>query len=87
MTIKKRLAEKQKLKQTVKQARQRTQTSGRDGHRLEIWLSKDGTSSEDMPTEQGDGEDSLMKLSAVELNKRFVLSFLHVHGKLFTKIG
>ncbi|KAH1009281.1 hypothetical protein HUJ04_001658 [Dendroctonus ponderosae] len=32
-------------------------------------------------------EEDLAALSSVEVNKRFVTSYLHVHGKLITKIG
>ncbi|XP_012273002.1 telomerase-binding protein EST1A isoform X2 [Orussus abietinus] len=31
--------------------------------------------------------DELAQLSSVEVNKRFITSYLHVHGKLITKIG
>lgn len=32
-------------------------------------------------------EDELSKLDTLEINKRFITSFLHVQGKLITKIG
>nr|CAH7719815.1 unnamed protein product [Callosobruchus chinensis] len=37
--------------------------------------------------EENDDEEDLAALSSVEVNKRFVISYLHVHGKLITKIG
>ncbi|KAM9333277.1 telomerase-binding protein EST1A isoform 2-T2 [Pholidichthys leucotaenia] len=67
---------------------------GEEGARVEIWirpsaqatnpLSQRGGSESSRDSEQ-DGE--LGSLSATELNKRFILSFLHAHGKLFTKVG
>ncbi|XP_071094020.1 telomerase-binding protein EST1A-like [Haliotis cracherodii] len=77
-TEQKRLADKEKLKK-LKQRRQQ------DGPRVEIWVSHDGKSVEDKVDETH--EEDLTNLSAIELNKRFVLNFLNVHGKLFTKIG
>ncbi|RUS90682.1 hypothetical protein EGW08_001582, partial [Elysia chlorotica] len=56
------------------------------GPRVEIWVMPDGTSTQDEVNEE-DEEEDLSSLSAVELNKRFVLTFLNVHGKLFTKIN
>ncbi|KAM6911043.1 telomerase-binding protein EST1A isoform 2-T2 [Lycodopsis pacificus] len=67
---------------------------GEDGARVEIWIrssrqaatpsSQRGGSESSRDSEQ-DGE--LGSLSASDLNKRFILSFLHAHGKLFTKVG
>ncbi|XP_005096140.1 telomerase-binding protein EST1A [Aplysia californica] len=56
------------------------------GPRVEIWVSPDGSSMLDS-VEDGDEEEDLSSLSAIELNKRFVLTYLNVHGKLFTKIN
>ncbi|XP_072834809.2 telomerase-binding protein EST1A isoform X1 [Pogona vitticeps] len=63
--------------------------SGDDATRLELWLHPSHP-----PSGQGheSGRDSeqdggLGGLSPSDLNKRFVLSFLHAHGKLFTRIG
>ncbi|KAL1440197.1 hypothetical protein MTO96_010005 [Rhipicephalus appendiculatus] len=40
------------------------------------------------PGDQASREvEQLSQLSTIDLNKRYVLSFLHVHGKLFTKVG
>ncbi|XP_060077389.1 telomerase-binding protein EST1A-like [Ylistrum balloti] len=75
---KKREQEKERSQQLRKQKKQQ-------GERIEVWVSADGTSTEDNGDE-GAHQD-LSKLDAVELNKRFVLSFLNVHGKLFTKVG
>lgn len=36
---------------------------------------------------ESSGEEELHQMDPTELNKRFVISFLHVHGKLVTKIG
>ncbi|VVC31928.1 DNA/RNA-binding domain, Est1-type,PIN domain,PIN domain-like,Tetratricopeptide-like helical [Cinara cedri] len=60
--------------------------------RKEIWIHPDGgkrshrTTSTTEPTQDID-EEELSKLSQSEINKRFIVSFLHVHGKLFTKVG
>jgi protein SMG6 len=32
-------------------------------------------------------DEELDKMDASELNKRFIISFLHVQGKLITKVG
>ncbi|GFN92827.1 telomerase-binding protein est1a [Plakobranchus ocellatus] len=56
------------------------------GPRVEIWILPDGTSTQG-EVDKDEEEEDLSSLSAVELNKRFVLTFLNVHGKLFTKIN
>ncbi|XP_004594022.2 telomerase-binding protein EST1A [Ochotona princeps] len=62
---------------------------GDDTTRLEIWIhpshsrSSQGTES----GKESEQENGLGSLSPSELNKRFILSFLHAHGKLFTRIG
>ncbi|XP_004857224.1 telomerase-binding protein EST1A isoform X1 [Heterocephalus glaber] len=62
---------------------------GDDTTRLEIWIhpshprSSQGTES----GKDSEQENGLGSLSASDLNKRFILSFLHAHGKLFTRIG
>ncbi|KAM9728033.1 telomerase-binding protein EST1A [Menidia menidia] len=66
---------------------------GEDGARVEIWIRPSATAT---PSSQRGGSESsrdseqdgeLGSLSATDLNKRFILSFLHAHGKLFTKVG
>ncbi|XP_076024446.1 telomerase-binding protein EST1A [Genypterus blacodes] len=67
---------------------------GEEGARVEIWIrcsrhaanpsSHRGGSESSRDSEQ-DGE--LGNLSTSDLKKRFILSFLHTHGKLFTKVG
>ncbi|KAL3856196.1 hypothetical protein ACJMK2_010974, partial [Sinanodonta woodiana] len=81
---KKRLEEKLKQQQQ-KKAKQSKSNHQHNGHRVEIWIHSDGSTQEDEVADNE--EEDLSKLDAVELNKRFVLSFLNVHGKLFTKIG
>ncbi|XP_021031891.1 telomerase-binding protein EST1A isoform X2 [Mus caroli] len=62
---------------------------GDDTTRLEIWIhpshprSAQGTES----GKDSEQENGLGSLSPSDLNKRFILSFLHAHGKLFTRIG
>ncbi|XP_074468181.1 telomerase-binding protein EST1A isoform X1 [Sebastes fasciatus] len=67
---------------------------GEDGARVEIWVRPSGQAA--TPSSQRGGSESsrdseqdgeLGSLSASDLNKRFILNFLHAHGKLFTKVG
>ncbi|XP_008292448.1 telomerase-binding protein EST1A isoform X2 [Stegastes partitus] len=67
---------------------------GEEGARVEIWVRPSGQAT--TPSSQRGGSESsrdseqdgeLGSLSASDLNKRFILSFLHAHGKLFTKVG
>ncbi|XP_051763855.1 telomerase-binding protein EST1A [Ctenopharyngodon idella] len=65
---------------------------GEDASRVEIWIRPSGNPGTSRPTGSESGKDSeqdgeLGTLSASDLNKRFILSFLHTHGKLFTKVG
>ncbi|XP_056675593.1 telomerase-binding protein EST1A isoform X2 [Monodelphis domestica] len=60
-----------------------------DTTRLEIWIHPSHSRSS-QGTESGkdsEQENGLGSLSPSDLNKRFILSFLHAHGKLFTRIG
>ncbi|XP_036360056.1 telomerase-binding protein EST1A-like isoform X2 [Octopus sinensis] len=75
---KKRMAEREKIEKLKSQQRQQ-------GQRREIWVAPDGTSHEDKLEDSY--EEDLSKLPLDKLNRRFVQSFLNVHGKLFTKIG
>ncbi|KAM7069477.1 telomerase-binding protein EST1A isoform 3-T4 [Molossus nigricans] len=62
---------------------------GDDATRLEIWIHPSHSRSS-QGTESGkdsEQENGLGSLSPSDLNKRFILSFLHAHGKLFTRIG
>ncbi|XP_063972078.1 telomerase-binding protein EST1A-like isoform X3 [Diachasmimorpha longicaudata] len=65
------------------------------GLRRETWIHPGGrrmrrttsaASAAEAKLAQSDLEE-LAQLSSVEVNKRFVTSYLHVHGKLITKIG
>ncbi|KAI4871334.1 hypothetical protein NFI96_003129 [Prochilodus magdalenae] len=65
---------------------------GEDASRVEIWIRPSGhkgvlsrTAGSESSRDEQDGD--LSTLSASDLNKRFILSFLHTHGKLFTKVG
>uniref|UniRef100_A0A8C1QDE2 Nonsense-mediated mRNA decay factor n=1 Tax=Cyprinus carpio TaxID=7962 RepID=A0A8C1QDE2_CYPCA len=65
---------------------------GEDTTRVEIWIRPTGHPGTSRPTGSESGKDSeqdgeLGTLSPSDLNKRFILSFLHAHGKLFTKVG
>ncbi|XP_061460816.1 telomerase-binding protein EST1A isoform X3 [Rhineura floridana] len=63
--------------------------SGDDATRLELWIHPSHPrSSQGHESGRDSEQDSgLGGLSPSDLNKRFVLSFLHAHGKLFTRIG
>ncbi|BFZ18618.1 hypothetical protein BsWGS_21657 [Bradybaena similaris] len=78
--VEKKRFEERRQRQALKRKRQSR------GPRVEIWVLPDGTSTQDRVREDEDDED-LSSLSAIELNKRFVLTYLNVHGKLFTKIN
>ncbi|KAK7925743.1 hypothetical protein WMY93_008053 [Mugilogobius chulae] len=64
-----------------------------DRARVEIWIRPTGQTpglshrggSESSRDSEQDGDLSTVSIS--DLNKRFILSFLHAHGKLFTKVG
>lgn len=71
-----------------KQRQQDAQFTVMTDERVEIWIRPDGTSSKHSSAPDDDAaEEELDILTDVNLNKRFVLSFLHVHGKLFSKVG
>ncbi|XP_063002701.1 telomerase-binding protein EST1A [Elgaria multicarinata webbii] len=63
--------------------------SGDDNTRLERWIHPSHPRSGQGQESGRDSEqdNGLMSLSPSDLNKRLVLSFLHAHGKLFTRIG
>ncbi|KAM6463187.1 telomerase-binding protein EST1A isoform 2-T2 [Liasis olivaceus] len=63
--------------------------SGDDATRLELWIHPSHPRSGQGHESSRDSEQDsgLGGLSPSDLNKRFVLSFLHAHGKLFTRIG
>ncbi|GFT26963.1 telomerase-binding protein EST1A [Nephila pilipes] len=54
--------------------------------RCEIWIKNDGSSNQ-LPADTSVDSSDLTDLSDIELNRIFIVSFLHVHGKLFTKVG
>ncbi|XP_047988294.1 telomerase-binding protein EST1A [Leguminivora glycinivorella] len=55
------------------------------GPRREVWVRPSGHRT---TTVQHDSlEERLANMTPVELNKNFITSYLHVHGKLITKIG
>ncbi|XP_067422065.1 telomerase-binding protein EST1A isoform X2 [Emydura macquarii macquarii] len=57
---------------------------GEDATRLEIWIHPSHPHDSGRDSEQ---DSSLGNLSPSDLNKRFILRFLHAHGKLFTRVG
>ncbi|XP_061660407.1 telomerase-binding protein EST1A isoform X2 [Syngnathoides biaculeatus] len=67
-----------------------------DGARSEVWVRPGGRSGAEAASARGTAGESagdceldaeLDDLSASDISKRFSLSFLHAHGKLFTKVG
>ncbi|NWS37046.1 EST1A protein, partial [Probosciger aterrimus] len=62
---------------------------GDDATRLEIWIhpSHPRCSQGNESGRDSEQDNGLGNLSPSDLNKRFILSFLHAHGKLFTRIG
>ncbi|XP_072164045.1 telomerase-binding protein EST1A-like [Diadema setosum] len=88
------MAAKREAEERREQRRRRKRKPWQDENRgrMEVWISPDGQRmggerlEEEEEKEMEMGED-LSKLSPAELNKKFVLSFLNVHGKLFTRTG
>ncbi|XP_076876434.1 telomerase-binding protein EST1A [Brachyhypopomus gauderio] len=84
---------KQDLEADARGLRGRAGGRGEDATRVEIWIRPSGhpgAASSLAGTELGKGAEQdtgLGALTASDLNKRFILSFLHTHGKLFTKVG
>ncbi|XP_039746843.1 uncharacterized protein LOC120624394 isoform X1 [Pararge aegeria] len=54
------------------------------GLRREVWVRPSGHRT---TTLRHAPDDTLQAMTPVELNKNFITSYLHVHGKLITKIG
>ncbi|XP_057667443.1 telomerase-binding protein EST1A isoform X1 [Diorhabda carinulata] len=82
--------EKQRLQMKQKESEDSNNTPG--SLRKETWIHPEGgrrvyrTTKANIEQNYSDDED-LSALSSVEVNKRFVITYLHVHGKLITKIG
>jgi protein SMG6 len=76
---------------TEEKERQQEKEAMGKGLRREIWIHPDNSSKEwltpadDKSTDWR--EEELAKMSFTELNRQFLTSYLHVQGKLFTKIG
>ncbi|CAH0406478.1 unnamed protein product [Chilo suppressalis] len=58
---------------------------GGHGFRREVWVRPSGRRTTTL--QQDTGDERLAAMTSVELNKTFITSYLHVHGKLITKIG
>ncbi|XP_014206060.1 telomerase-binding protein EST1A [Copidosoma floridanum] len=86
--------EERELKERARMMEKEGANLAGGGLRREIWIHPGGkrmrrTTSATTATDSrldSDIED-LARLTSVELNKRFVTSYLHVHGKLITRIG
>ncbi|XP_022172411.1 telomerase-binding protein EST1A-like isoform X2 [Myzus persicae] len=94
MTDRKRLEDRERREREKAKEKESSMSSKEkySKRRKEIWIHPDGskrshrTTSSTEPNQDID-EEELSKLSQSEVNKRFIVSFLHVHGKLFTKVG
>uniref|UniRef100_UPI00398F2779 telomerase-binding protein EST1A isoform X2 n=1 Tax=Pristiophorus japonicus TaxID=55135 RepID=UPI00398F2779 len=62
---------------------------GEDTSRVEVWIHPHPLQGSESGRDDGTSEqdEDLGNLSPSDLNKRFILNFLHAQGKLFTKIG
>ncbi|KAL8575869.1 hypothetical protein ACOMHN_014874 [Nucella lapillus] len=78
-------AEHKRLEEARRKRRRRTTSHTQP--RVEVWIAPDGSRSRDQQSDRESDTDELSVLSSIELNKRFVQTFLNVHGKLFTKIN
>ncbi|XP_020710640.2 telomerase-binding protein EST1A isoform X1 [Athalia rosae] len=87
--------EEREWKERARMKEKEGATSGGGGLRREIWIHPGGRRVTRTTTAAAASEarlahsdlEELSQLTSVEVNKRFVTSYLHVHGKLITKIG
>ncbi|XP_071789924.1 telomerase-binding protein EST1A-like [Asterias amurensis] len=87
--------EKEKSREDENRRKSRERRGGRrckedlTSTRKEIWIATDGSSHDgsELQDDENDSDAELKRMTPVEVNKKFVLSFLNVQGKLFTKIG
>lgn len=96
---KKKYESSQRKREEKNRARLKEKEHRFDGHlRRETWIHPEGGSRvhrtaplDPMAGRTGDTseeeEEELRQLDSIELNKRFIVSFLHVLGKLITKTG
>ncbi|XP_049823827.1 uncharacterized protein LOC109600502 isoform X3 [Aethina tumida] len=90
---KKRLEERlERVRQQMKQKESEETTTVSGSLRKETWIRPDGGKRVHRTTQELQGakdseEEDLASLSQIELNKRFVITYLHVLGKLITKTG
>ncbi|KAE8742757.1 hypothetical protein FOCC_FOCC011684 [Frankliniella occidentalis] len=88
----------EKKRREEREAKERSRMLEKEGGgppslRREVWHHPNNgqrvsrTTSNTVRPDHSDTEEELAKLSSVDLNKRFVMSFMHIHGKLFTKVG
>lgn len=82
----------EKLRKQMKQKESENNTNSTGCLRNETWIRPDGgrrvhRTTQTMQDQKDSEEEDLAALSSVEVNKRFVISYLHVQGKLITKIG
>ncbi|XP_044755444.1 telomerase-binding protein EST1A [Coccinella septempunctata] len=89
---KKRREERQERARQYMKEKESDHNSKPKSLRKETWIRPDGgqrvhRTTQAVQKEDDSEEENLLLLSYVEVNKRFVISYLHVHGKLITKIG
>lgn len=83
---------KRKEEKAKKEREKMKEKESGGGIRREIWIHPGGRKNMHRTTStckaDFDSEDEqLYSASNIEVNKRFVVSYLHVHGKIYTKIG
>ncbi|CAH0556011.1 unnamed protein product [Brassicogethes aeneus] len=82
--------ERARLQMKQKESEETTTTPG--SLRKETWIRPDGgkrvhRTTQALQDNKDSEEEDLASLGNIELNKRFVTTYLHVLGKLYTKIG
>ncbi|XP_024081331.1 telomerase-binding protein EST1A isoform X2 [Cimex lectularius] len=83
---------KRKEDRARKEREKMKEKEGGGGYRKEIWIHPGGgknvhrTTSTCQP-DIDSADEELYAATNIEVNKRFCMSYLHVHGKIFTKIG
>ncbi|XP_046992252.1 telomerase-binding protein EST1A [Schistocerca americana] len=88
--------ERRRREEREQKQRERMKEKEGAGIRREVWIHPEGRRRRvHVTTSAGNScglvpdseEEELAALSSVEVNKRFVISYLNVQGKLFTKVG
>lgn len=83
---------KRKEEKAKREREKMKEKEGGGGIRREIWIHPGGRknmhrTTSTCKTDYDSEDEELYAASDIEVNKKFVTSYLHVHGKIFTKIG